>query len=45
MRGVFGESVGGGEEGIGLIMGKEVADDLGSFGHEETLTTTELLLL
>lgn len=43
-RGVFGEPVGGGEDGMGLIVGEEIANNLGALGHEETLATTELLL-
>ena len=35
----------GGEKGMGLIVGKEVADNLCSLCHEETFTTAELLLL
>ena len=36
---------GGGEDGVGLIVGEEVAYHLRAFCHKETLTTTELLLL
>ena len=34
----------GGEEGVGLVVGEEVADHLRAFCHEETFTTAELLL-
>ena len=44
MRCVFGKPFLGGEEGMRLIMGKEVADNLGALGHEEPLAPTELLL-
>ena len=35
----------GGEEGVGLVVGEEVADHLRAFCHEKTLTTAELFLL
>ena len=38
------QPLGGGEERMGLVMGKEVADHLRAFCHEEPLTTAELLL-
>ena len=41
---MFSEPVGRGEERMGLIVGEKVADDFCALCHEETLTTTELLL-
>ena len=42
---MFGEPVGGGEDGMGLIVGDEIANDLGALGYEKALATAELLLL
>lgn len=33
-----------GEDGVGLVVGEEIADHLRAFCHEETFTTAELLL-
>ena len=34
----------GGEDGVRLVVGEEIADHLRAFCHEETFTTAELLL-
>ena len=34
----------GGEDGVRLVVGEEIADHLRAFCHEETCTTAELLL-
>ena len=42
---MHGKPLGGGEDGAGLIVGEQVAYHLGTLGHEESLTASELLLL
>ena len=45
VRGMLGKPFLACEKGMGLIVDKEVADNLCSLCHEETFTTAKLLLL
>ena len=41
---IVGNPVAGSEDGSGVVMDEQVTDHLRALGHEETLTTTELLM-